>query len=37
MQEERVWFYDDHKYQEVYNDGINRWVSWMVWSKNRAR
>ena len=33
--EERVWFYDDHKYQEVYNDGkyqatvsIDEWAQW---------
>lgn len=33
--EERVWFYDDHKYQEVYNDGkyqatvsIDEWAEW---------
>lgn len=35
MPEERVWFYDDHKYQEVYNDGkyqatvsIDEWAEW---------
>lgn len=33
--EEWVWFYDDHKYQEVYNDGkyqatvsIDEWAEW---------